>query len=172
MICLLLLLHLLLFLLDLRRLDGKEPVQADGRACGQIGQLDNVCCQLRRDAWPKKGGDLHRNSGAAKLCSAVKQRGQEKKGPPDIAPRSFSQKRAKWCSVLSIGVIGKSALEIGHFLRRNFWMISGGPSLSFLPWFLGLPWLAIARNFLAKMGLFSAFFLVDLRFGKERKFLV
>ena len=30
----------------------------------------------------------------------------------------------------AIGVIGKSALEIGHFLRRNFWMISGGPPLS------------------------------------------
>ena len=30
----------------------------------------------------------------------------------------------------SVGVIGKSALEIGQFLRRNFWMISGGPFLS------------------------------------------
>ena len=59
--------------------------------------------------------------------SAVKQRGREKKGPPDIAPKSFSQKRPKWCSVPSTGVIGKSALEIGHFLR---W-ISG--------WFLGAP---------------------------------
>ena len=27
-------------------------------------------------------------------------------------------------------VIGKSGLEIGQFLRRNFWMISGGPFLS------------------------------------------
>ena len=54
-------------------------------------------------------------------------KGREKKGPPDIAPKSFSQKGPKWCSALSIGVIGKSALEIGHFLRRNFWMISGGP---------------------------------------------
>ena len=36
----------------------------------------------------------------------------------------------KTCSVPSIGVIGKSALEIGQFLRRNFWMISGGPFLS------------------------------------------
>ena len=33
-------------------------------------------------------------------------------------------------SVPSIGVIGKSALEIGQFPRRNFWMISGGPFLS------------------------------------------
>ena len=31
-------------------------------------------------------------------------------------------------SVPSVGVIGKSALEVGQFLRRNFWMISGGPS--------------------------------------------
>ena len=29
-----------------------------------------------------------------------------------------------------MGVIRKSALEIGHFLRRHFWMISGGPFLS------------------------------------------
>ena len=62
--------------------------------------------------------------------SAVNQRGREKKGPLDIAPQSFSQRRPKWCSVLSIGVTGKSALEIGHCLRRNFWMISGGPFLS------------------------------------------
>ena len=62
--------------------------------------------------------------------SAVKQKGRKKKGPPDIAPKSFSQKGPKWCSVLSIGVIGKSALEIGHVLRRNIWMISGGPFLS------------------------------------------
>ena len=38
-------------------------------------------------------------------------------------------------SVPSIGVIGKSALEIGQFLRRNFWMISGGPFLSRPLWF-------------------------------------
>ena len=62
--------------------------------------------------------------------SAVKQRGREKKGPPDIALKSFSQKGPKWCSVRSIGVIGKSALEIGQFLTRNFWMIFGGPFLS------------------------------------------
>ena len=30
-------------------------------------------------------------------------------------------------SVPSIGVVGKSALKIGQFLRRNLWMISGGP---------------------------------------------
>ena len=64
------------------------------------------------------------------LLSAVKQRGREKKGPPEIAPKSFSQIGPKWCSVLSIGVIGQCARKIGHFLRRNFWMISGGPFLS------------------------------------------
>ena len=36
----------------------------------------------------------------------------------------------EWCSVPSIGVIGKSALEIGQLLRRTFWMISWGPFLS------------------------------------------
>ena len=56
--------------------------------------------------------------------SVVKQRGREK-GARGPGP--------EWFSVLSIGVIGKSAPEIGDFLRRNFWMISGGP---FLP--LGL----------------------------------
>ena len=49
--------------------------------------------------------------------SAVKQRGREKKGPPDIVPKCFYQKGPKWCSVLSIGVIGKSALNISHFLQ-------------------------------------------------------
>ena len=73
-----------------------------------------------------------RTSQRFSVISAVKQRGREKKGPPDIAPKSFSPnfKGPKWCSVLSIGVIGKSALEIGHFLRRNFWMIFRGPFLS------------------------------------------
>ena len=61
--------------------------------------------------------------------SAVKQRGRENKGPPDIAPKSFL-KGPKWCSVPSIGVIGKSAVDIGQFLRRNCWMISGSPFLS------------------------------------------
>ena len=57
--------------------------------------------------------------------SAVNQRGREKKGPRDIAPKSFSPKLPKWCSVLFIAFIGKSALEIGQFLRRNFCVISG-----------------------------------------------
>ena len=30
--------------------------------------------------------------------SAVKQRGREKKGPPNIVPKSFSKKGPKWCS--------------------------------------------------------------------------
>ena len=33
--------------------------------------------------------------------SAVKQRGRENKGAPDIAPKSFSKKGPKWCSVPS-----------------------------------------------------------------------
>ena len=70
-----------------------------------------------------------------KLKFSSKTKGPEKKGPPGVAPKSFSQKGSKWCSALSTGVIGKSALEIGHFLRRNFWMISGGPILSRPLWF-------------------------------------
>ena len=62
--------------------------------------------------------------------SAVKQRGQEKKGPPDIALKSFSQKGPKMvlCS------FHRSHREIctpnQPVLGRNFWMISGGPFLS------------------------------------------
>ena len=70
---------------------------------------------------------LRRWKGGFVKGSAVKQRGRENKGPPDIAPKSFSLEEPKWCSVPSIGVIGKSALEIGQFLRRIVWMISGGP---------------------------------------------
>ena len=33
-------------------------------------------------------------------------------------------------NVDDIGVIGKSAVEIGQFLTRNIWMISGDPFLS------------------------------------------
>ena len=59
-----------------------------------------------------------------------KTKGQEKKAPPDIAPKSFlSPKKGQngALALRSIGVMGKSALEIGQFLRGNFWMISGGP---------------------------------------------
>ena len=83
---------------------------------------------LNRHVLNRSGGSTARKWCYSVKNSAVKQRGRaQKKGPPDIAPKSFSQKGPKWCSVLSIGVIGKSALEIGHFLRPNFWMISGGP---------------------------------------------
>ena len=62
----------------------------------------------------------------------------ETKGPGEQGAAGYCPKilliiraqKTKWCSVLSRGVIGKSALEIGQFLRRNFWMISGGPLLS------------------------------------------
>ena len=62
------------------------------------------------------------------ISSETKGPGEE--GAPDIAPKSFSQKGPKRCSVLFIGAIGKSALKIGHLLRRNFWMTSWGPFLS------------------------------------------
>ena len=57
------------------------------------------------------------------------------KGPGEQGSAGYCRKilllnRAKMVSVPSIGVIGKSALEIGQFLRRNFWMISGGHFLS------------------------------------------
>ena len=94
----------------------------------------SVPCRGQTTPFPKDPFFRSRLSVLA-LLSAVKQRGREKKGPPDIAPKSFSQKGPRWCSVLSIGVIGKSALEIGHFLRRNFWMISGAPFLSRPLWF-------------------------------------
>ena len=59
-----------------------------------------------------------------------KPKGPGEQGPPDFAPKSCSSKGPKWCCVPSIGVKGKSAPEIGQFLRRNFGMISGGPFLS------------------------------------------
>ena len=58
--------------------------------------------------------------------SAVKQRGREEKGPPDIAPKSFSQKGPKCCSVPSIGVIGKSVPVSERKFLDDFW----GPFLS------------------------------------------
>ena len=63
------------------------------------------------------------------LMSAVTQ-GAARTRAAGYCPKILPLKRQKWCSVPSIGVIGKSALEIGQFLRRNFWMISGGPFLS------------------------------------------
>ena len=65
-----------------------------------------------------------------------KTKGLGEQGAAGILPRNPSHKKGpRWCSALSIGVIGKSALEIGQFLRRNFWMISGGPFLSRPLWF-------------------------------------
>ena len=60
--------------------------------------------------------------------SAVNQRGWENKGPPDVAQKSFSQKRVKMVLCpFHRRVIGKSALE-----SASFWdEISG--------WFLGAP---------------------------------
>ena len=42
-----------------------------------------------------RSGDQQQNKGA-----------RRRMGPPGIAPKSFSQNGPKWCSVLSVGVIG------------------------------------------------------------------
>ena len=68
--------------------------------------------------------------GVSNYFSAVKQRGRDNKGPPDISQNPSPKKGQDVALSLSLGVIGKSALEIGHFLGRNFGMISGGPFLS------------------------------------------
>ena len=49
------------------------------------------------------------------LSSKTKGPGEE--GAAEYCPKILLPKGPKWCSVLSIGVIGRSALEIGHFLR-------------------------------------------------------
>ena len=69
---------------------------------------------------------------SARKCLFVssKRKGPGEEGAAGYCPKSFSQKGRTWCSALSIGITGKSALEIGHFPRQNFWMISGGPFLS------------------------------------------
>ena len=70
-----------------------------------------------------------------RFLSAVKQRGREKRGPPDICTKMLLPKRAKTvlCS-FHRSLLGKSALEVGHFLRRtmsvdDFW----GPHSSSRP---------------------------------------
>ena len=55
-----------------------------------------------------------------------KPKGPGEQGAAEYCPKILLLQR----SVPSIGVIWKSALDIGQFLRRNFWMISGGPFLS------------------------------------------
>ena len=47
--------------------------------------------------------------------------------------RVFSSK------ISNTGVVGRSALEIGHFLRRTFWMISGGRLLLSRPLYFEYP---------------------------------
>ena len=66
------------------------------------------------------------------LCLIIssKTKGPGEEGAAGYCLKILLPKRPKWCSVLSIGATGKFALDIGHFLRRNFWMISGGPFLS------------------------------------------
>ena len=61
---------------------------------------------------------------------------REPKGPGEqgatrYCPNILLLKRAKMVLCpFHRSLLGKSALEIGQFLRRNFWMISPGPSLS------------------------------------------
>ena len=70
--------------------------------------------------WPL----LRKRLAAAKPNISSKTKGAgENKGPPGYRPKILLLKRAKMVSVPSIGVIGKSALEIGQFLN-------GGPFLS------------------------------------------
>ena len=73
-----------------------------------------------------------KNPSKKRIVSAVEQRGRGEQGATGYCPKLLL-KRAKMVlslSLHSIGVAGKSALEIGQFLRRNFWMIFGGPFLS------------------------------------------
>ena len=78
---------------------------------------------------PNYGNQMHKTQRQSLYprCSAVKQRGRR------ILPQNPSQKGPKWCPVPPTGASGKSALKIGHFLRRNCWMIFGGPFLSWPP---------------------------------------
>ena len=60
----------------------------------------------------KTGQKYSRKIGNLLKYSAVKQRGWENRGPPEL-PRNPSPKKSqicRWCSVPSIGVVGKSAL--------------------------------------------------------------
>ena len=77
----------------------------------------------RKKGGAKTGQDKNRG------LSAVNQRGRENKGPPDSAPKSFSWKGPKSCSVPPIGVIGKSAFGLRapdtfNFLRHIMRAIS------------------------------------------------
>ena len=65
----------------------------------------------------------------SEILSAVNKEAGRTRGRRILPQNPSSKKRPKWCSGASIEVIGKSALDIGQFLRRNFWMISGGPFL-------------------------------------------
>ena len=68
-----------------------------------------------------------------RLRFSSKTKGPGEGGASSILPQNPSPKKGpEWCSVLSIGVIGKSAPEIGQLseTKRNFWMISWGPFLS------------------------------------------
>ena len=69
-------------------------------------------------------------NGPRKHIISSKAKGPGEQGAAGYFPKILLLKGPKWYSVPSIGVIGTSALEIDQFLRRNVWMISGGPFLS------------------------------------------
>ena len=65
------------------------------------------------------------------LFLSSKTKGPVEEGAAGYCPKILLLKRAKLVlGPFRLGVIGSSALEIGQFLRQNFWMISGGPFLS------------------------------------------
>ena len=61
-----------------------------------------------------------------------KTKGPGEEGAAGYCPKILlpPKKKPKWCSALSIRVIGKSALEIGHFLRRNLLGVPQNPGTS------------------------------------------
>ena len=59
-----------------------------------------------------------------------KTKGPGEQGAAGYCPKILVLKRVKVVLCPFHRSRGKSALEIGEFLRRNFWMISGGPFLS------------------------------------------
>ena len=68
--------------------------------------------------------------GGFKKTFSSQTKGPGEQGAAGYCPKILLLKRAKVVSVPSIRVMGKSALEISQFLRRNFWKMSGGAFLS------------------------------------------
>ena len=79
------------------------------------------------------GGDSLENFSGIFLKVSSKRKGPGEEGRM-LPPKSFSQKGQNGALILSRGVIGKSALEIGQFLRRNFWGPLSLPAPLFYCW--------------------------------------